>query len=58
MWWARVFTAYYFLFFFPILPILGLIETPSQMPRSITESVLGKGGGGAPAGAAAAPEKR
>jgi ubiquinol-cytochrome c reductase cytochrome b/c1 subunit len=58
VWWARVFTAYYFLFFFPILPILGLIETPSQMPRSITESVLGKGGGGAPAGAAAAPEKR
>jgi len=56
--WARIFTAYYFLFF-PLMWIIGIIETPSEMPRSITESVLGKGGGKAGAIAAhAAPEKR
>ncbi len=58
VWWARFFTLYYFVFFIIIMPIVGVVETPSQMPRSITEAVLGKGGGGAPAGAAAAPEKR
>jgi ubiquinol-cytochrome c reductase cytochrome b/c1 subunit len=42
--WSRIFTIYYFLFFLIIMPILGVLETPSQMPRSITESVLGKGG--------------
>ncbi len=57
--WTRVFTLYYFAYFFLVLPIIGLIETPAQLPRSITESVLGKGGGAAsPTGAAAAPEKR
>ena len=57
--WARVFTLYYFAHFLLIMPILGIIETPSAMPRSITEAVLGKGsGGGAPAGTTAAPEKR
>ncbi|MFM9940189.1 MAG: cytochrome bc complex cytochrome b subunit [Hyphomicrobiaceae bacterium] len=55
---SRIFTAYYFLFFLILMPIVGVIETPSPMPRSITESVLGKGASGAPAGAAAAPEKR
>jgi quinol-cytochrome oxidoreductase complex cytochrome b subunit len=57
---ARVFTIYYFVHFLLVLPILGLIETPKPMPSSITESVLGKGGGGSavPAGAAANPEKR
>jgi ubiquinol-cytochrome c reductase cytochrome b/c1 subunit len=56
--WSRVFTGYYFLFFLIIMPILGLIETPRSMPKSITEAVLGKGGAALPAGAAAAPEKR
>ena len=57
--WARVFTAYYFIHFLLVMPIVGLIETPTQMPRSISEAVLGKGAGaGMPAGAAAAPEKR
>ncbi len=58
--WAQFFTIAYFAFFLIVLPVLGLIETPKQLPRSITESVLGKSGGGAaiPAGAAAAPEKR
>ena len=55
---SRIFTFYYFAFFLLIMPIVGVIETPSPMPRSITESVLGKGSSGVPAGAAAAPEKR
>lgn len=55
---ARIFTAYYFIFFLVIMPIVGVLETPSPMPRSITEAVLGKSGSGHPAGAAAAPEKR
>ncbi len=56
--WARVFTAYYFAFFCLIMPIVGLIETPSKMPRSITDAVLGGGGSMAGAAAAAAAEKR
>jgi ubiquinol-cytochrome c reductase cytochrome b subunit len=59
---ARVFTIYYFAYFLLIMPILGLIETPRPMPNSITDSVLGRGGqvghAGVPMGAAAAPEKR
>jgi ubiquinol-cytochrome c reductase cytochrome b subunit len=39
--WARIFTIYYFLFFLVLMPIVGVLETPSPMPRSITESVLG-----------------
>jgi ubiquinol-cytochrome c reductase cytochrome b subunit len=50
--WARVFTAYYFLHFLVIMPIVGVTENPSPLPRSITESVLGKAG--APAQAAPA----
>jgi ubiquinol-cytochrome c reductase cytochrome b subunit len=57
---SRVFTAYYFFHFLILLPLLGLYETPTPRPASITESVLGKTGkGGAnaqPAGAAASPE--
>jgi ubiquinol-cytochrome c reductase cytochrome b/c1 subunit len=59
--WSQFFTVAYFAFFLVALPVLGLIETPKQLPRSITESVLGRSGGGGaplPAGAAAAPEKR
>ncbi len=61
--WARVFTFYYFAHFLIVMPIVGLIETPKQLPHSITEDVLGPGkqtggGMGIPAGAAAAPEKR
>jgi ubiquinol-cytochrome c reductase cytochrome b subunit len=57
--WARVFTLYYFAHFLLVMPIVGIIETPKQLPRSITEAVLGPGGGGgAKAAAAAAPEKR
>lgn len=55
---AQIFTVCYFLFFLVAMPIIGLIETPRRLPRSITESVLGKGGAGLPSGAAAAPETR
>jgi ubiquinol-cytochrome c reductase cytochrome b/c1 subunit len=56
--WARIFTLYYFTFFLVIMPVVGIIETPSILPKSITDAVLGKGGQPLPQGAAAAPEKR
>jgi ubiquinol-cytochrome c reductase cytochrome b/c1 subunit len=58
---GRIFTAYYFLHFLVILPLIGIIETPKPQPRSIAESVLGnagRGGGHMPHGATAAAEKR
>jgi ubiquinol-cytochrome c reductase cytochrome b/c1 subunit len=56
---ARILTAWYFLHFIIVLPLLGLIEKPKPLPNSISESVLGKSGGrGALATAAAAPENR
>jgi ubiquinol-cytochrome c reductase cytochrome b subunit len=57
--WARIFTFYYFAHFLLVMPIVGLIETPKPLPRSITEAVLGKGAGaGSTVAAAASPEKR
>jgi ubiquinol-cytochrome c reductase cytochrome b subunit len=58
--WARIFTLYYFVHFLVVMPVVGIIETPTSMPRSIAESVLGKGGGAGAktAAATAAPEKR
>ncbi len=55
--WSQFFTLAYFAFFLIALPVLGLIETPRTLPRSISESVLGSGSG-MPVGAAASPEKR
>ncbi len=52
--WARVFTFYYFAHFLIVLPLLGLIEKPKKVPGSITEDVLGPEG---TAGAAAAGKK-
>ena len=46
---ARIFTLYYFVFFIVLMPIVGVLETPSAMPRSITEAVLGKDGAAKPA---------
>lgn len=37
---AQIATAYYFAFFLIILPLLGILETPKPLPRSISESVL------------------
>ncbi len=58
--WARLFTLYYFIHFLVVMPIVGIIETPSAMPRSISEAVLGKSAGAAPppGAATAAAEKR
>ncbi len=39
---AQLATAYYFLHFLVILPIVSSIERPEPMPYSITEAVLGK----------------
>jgi ubiquinol-cytochrome c reductase cytochrome b/c1 subunit len=55
--WSRIFTFYYFAHFLLVMPILGIIETPTALPKSISASVL-PSGSGAPAGATAAPETR
>ncbi len=61
---SRVCTAWYFLHFLVILPVLGLFETPKPLPSSILETVLrgkgssGKGSSGMPAGAAAEPSTK
>jgi len=39
---SQVATLYYFAFFIIVMPLLGLIETPRPLPRSITEAVLEK----------------
>lgn len=39
---SKICTAYYFLHFLVILPVLGRIETPRPLPTSISESVLAK----------------
>lgn len=38
---ARIATAYYFAHFLIILPVLGIVEKPSDVPDSISDSVLG-----------------
>jgi ubiquinol-cytochrome c reductase cytochrome b subunit len=39
--WARVFTIYYFAHFLLVMPLVGWLETPLKVPGSITEAVLG-----------------
>ena len=39
---AQILTAYYFIHFLIILPVIGLIERPRPLPPSITEAVLAK----------------
>jgi quinol-cytochrome oxidoreductase complex cytochrome b subunit len=41
VWVARLATLYYFAFFYPIMLIVGLVETPRKLPASIAQSVLG-----------------
>jgi ubiquinol-cytochrome c reductase cytochrome b subunit len=36
---ARVFTLYYFVHFLIVLPVVGLIETPTPMPASIADDI-------------------
>ena len=40
--WARILTAYYFIHFIVILPLLGLFERPKPLPPSISDAVLAK----------------
>jgi len=40
---AQLGTAYYFLFFLVILPLLGKLERPRPLPASISEPVLPRG---------------
>jgi len=55
---ARILTAYYFIHFLVILPLLGYIEKPKPLPASISESVLKKHGGApAAAGAVRSPDR-
>lgn len=39
---SRLFTAYYFIHFLVVMPLVGLYETPKDVPDSIADSVLGK----------------
>ena len=41
VWVARIGTAYYYVFFWLLMPIIGLIERPKPIPDSIAKSVLG-----------------
>ena len=41
VWVARIASLYYFAFFWLIMPIIGLIETPKKLPASIAQSVFG-----------------
>jgi ubiquinol-cytochrome c reductase cytochrome b subunit len=57
---GRVCTAYYFLHFLVLLPLLGKIERPLPLPESISRPVLrgGTGGGPLPGGAPAKPMEK
>ena len=57
VWLSRVATVYYFAYFFVVLPLLGLKETPLPQPESISTPVLSHPAA-APTGAASAPETR
>jgi ubiquinol-cytochrome c reductase cytochrome b subunit len=50
---GRVATAYYFLHFLVILPVLGKIERPLPLPESISRPVITRGAGGGPLPSAA-----
>ncbi len=39
---SRILTAYYFLHFIVILPLIGLLETPKPLPSSISDDVLAR----------------
>jgi quinol-cytochrome oxidoreductase complex cytochrome b subunit len=41
VWFARIATAYYFAFFWLLMPIVGRIETTRPLPDSISKPVLG-----------------
>ncbi|MBI2718812.1 MAG: cytochrome b N-terminal domain-containing protein [Rhizobiales bacterium] len=47
--WSRILTAYYFIHFLVILPLIGLLESPKPLPPSISDDVLAKAKSVAPA---------
>jgi quinol-cytochrome oxidoreductase complex cytochrome b subunit len=49
VWLARVGTAYYFAYFWILMPLVGRIETTRPLPDSIARSVLGHGAVAVPA---------
>ena len=55
---SRIATAYYFLHFLVILPVLGKFERTLPLPESISRAVLPTGGGPLPGGAAAKPMEK
>ena len=57
VWLSRIGTLYYFAYFLVITPMLGLTETPLQVPESISAPVLSHPAT-TPAGSVASPEKR
>jgi ubiquinol-cytochrome c reductase cytochrome b subunit len=40
VWLGRIATLYYFLHFWIVMPLVGLLETPKPLPDSIAKSVL------------------
>jgi ubiquinol-cytochrome c reductase cytochrome b/c1 subunit len=55
---GQILTAYYFLHFLVILPLLGIFETPRPLPASIAESVLGGSATSVAARAASQPSTK
>ena len=57
---GRVLTLYYFAHFLVVLPLLGLLETPTPRPASIAQAILHDTAGAPamPMGAHAAPERK
>ncbi len=57
---SQFFTAYYFIHFLVVMPVVGILERPKQRPASLSEAIYGAhdGRGGSPEAAPAAPEKR
>jgi len=53
---GRIATAYYFIHFLVLLPLLGKLERPLPLPESISRSVLG--GGPLPSGATVTPMEK
>ena len=57
---SQICTAYYFIYFIVVLPLLGLFERPKPIPVSIADSILGRSGSAAAmaSGAAASPNTK
>ena len=45
---SQVFTAYYFLHFLVVMPVVGIIETPRPLPSSVAETIYGRETGAGP----------